>query len=239
MKDELKCKVVMLPTNKAKKVGDITKLNGERGTLYIVKEGKIHLHEICTPQYLYFISKREIKEGDYGITSGGYIFKCNYCNEGDLGFIPLQDDVYCNTQSYFDYVSCSKVEATTDTSLNIPLIGTSFIEKFVEKQGKIEEVMIEMNQIEIKQSIDRYDDNIIFVNGNGVTSYRCEDINHAQKIINLYNKPKTRKDNTVIIHPIKELWTREEMRELFHAFLLSGDYSVGIVAFDKWIEDNL
>jgi len=39
---------------------------------------------------------------------------------------------------------CLKIEATTDQSLNFPLIPQSFIEKYVEEQGKIDEAMINM-----------------------------------------------------------------------------------------------
>ena len=46
-----------------------------------------------------------------------------------------------------NHVFCRKLIATTDKSLSLPLIPQSFIQLFVEKQGKIDKVRVDMSEI--------------------------------------------------------------------------------------------
>lgn len=117
METKLKCKVVMLPTEKAV-------------NLYKHKDKGLMLlaplkHEInCyngSNQHLYFTSDREISVGDLSL---------------------WKSEIVRATSSLLTVGQ--RIEATTDPTLELPLIPQSFIEKFVEKQGEIKEVMVEM-----------------------------------------------------------------------------------------------
>ncbi len=81
-----------------------------------------------------------------------------------------------------------KIEATTDPSLELPLIPQSFITKFVELQGKIDEVMIDMINIP------------------------------NFKVMEYSYKPKLRSDNTVIVSKVKDTWTRDEVVALIQKY---------------------
>ena len=89
-------------------------------------------------QYLYLVSHRKIKEGDY------YYDNLGYPNVKRVNHLHLIQQDYPNNRI--------KIEATTDEDLasksNLPLIPQSFIETYVEKQGKIEEVEVEMEVVE-------------------------------------------------------------------------------------------
>lgn len=75
---------------------------------------------------------------------------------------------------------CYRIIATTDKSLNLPLIPNSFIQKYVEKNGDIKQVMVELG-LESEPWIEHTKD---------ITQGGFRD------------KIKTRKDNTVICSPI-------------------------------------
>ena len=80
---------------------------------------------------LYFISEREIKARDYVMLP----------DRKGVKFMNYSDILnYLESESF----ATKKIEASTDPYLNLPLIPQSFIEKYVEKQGKIDEVMIEL-----------------------------------------------------------------------------------------------
>lgn len=189
----LKCNVRMLPTEKA--TSHISMRNSNSGGLSL---GTLNftndLNKIdksnnnWTSQHLYFISDRDIKEGDYFLSDYGS-FVLRNC-EGGYSEYPssLKDN--------------KKIEATSDPSMNISLIPQSFVEKFVESQGEIKEVVIEMDSLDI----------IDFM--------------------------KTPKDGTVIIHKIKDSWTREEVIELIkrNTERLTNQWLSNDI---EWIEQNL
>jgi len=105
--------------------------------------------EYWKPQHLYFISNDEIKEGDWCFDIS--IEKIFQAKEGHLKIIKVAKHIG---------VGVRKVVASTDKSLEIsstgytedrartfysklPIIPQSFIEKFGESNGKIENVMLE------------------------------------------------------------------------------------------------
>ena len=146
-----KCKVVMLPTNKPSKLGDLATYQG-KSLAKVIKEG-VNLKN-TTVQFwnLYIISDDEIKKGDYiycTITNGIEIAKYNH-----------------------DYLirDWKKVIATTDTTLKItispylfpeggacqsrdfllPQPSQQFIEEFIEEYNKgntIKDILVEYELI--------------------------------------------------------------------------------------------
>ena len=92
----------------------------------------------------------------------------------------------------------SQIVATTDSSLNLPLISEDFLIKYCKVNGDIKEVMVELEE-------DSY--------AIGIKDFKEEG----------YWKIKTRKDNTCIIHPVVErLFTKDEMKEMSLRFFTKG-----------------
>jgi hypothetical protein len=129
-------------------------------------------------QHLYLTSNREIQAGDWWIAEGVNI-PTHCTTPEDLRMIRTFPERY------------QKIEATTDPALwydefnkavahwaqvpQVPKIPQSFVEKYAQVQGKIEEVLV---VIDLKQSVH------------------------------------TRTDGTVIVHRVKDSWTREEVSHL-------------------------
>jgi hypothetical protein len=216
--EKLKCKVVMLPTEKA---SPLVYNNSEEGLFCVKGIGILAKHRMgnCTNQSLYFVSNREIKED---------VSAMDYYIDSRVVDTPIVSRTYLHRDK-IDF--CAKIEATTDPSLDLPLIPQSFIEKYVEKQGKIEEVMIDLvrvvncpeNHFRVNYEVQ---DNMTFCP-------KC--------IVSII--PKTRKDNTVIVSPIKDSWTREEVVNLIRNFrndILIEVQKGGVSNFtEEWINKNL
>lgn len=94
-------------------------------------------------------------------------------------------DRYINADNGYNI---KKVIASTDPSLGLPLIPESFIQAYVKAEGKIDEVQVEYEEI-------------------------TEGKKPFQNI--LVEQPKTRDDNTIIIHQAKA-YTREEVWCMFN-----------------------
>lgn len=122
MENKLKCRPVLLPAVDQNIITDICLTEGGRISIGYEKY-------ISSPQHLYLVSDREIKEGDY------------YFN---------QDRITLNTIEAKDLPPYwKKVEASTDTSLGLPGIPKEWIEKdYVAKQGKIDKVYISIYDYE-------------------------------------------------------------------------------------------
>jgi hypothetical protein len=82
--------------------------------------------EAINGHHLYLVSDKEIEEEDWVIGKDDKLFRWK-------------------TSIYLPNKTAKKVEATTDTSLGLPLIPQLFIEEYVEKRGKIEYVYIQLN----------------------------------------------------------------------------------------------
>lgn len=127
------------------------------------------------PQHLYLVSERKIIDGDwvlYGISKRFQHKSENWLKEA------------------FFFPEAVKIEATTDPSLGLPLIPQSFIEEWVDKQGKIENI-----NLAVKFSKDGL--GMLFVT-------------------------KTDLINEVIITPVKETWSREELKRVSWLSYLEG-----------------
>lgn len=132
MENKFKVYPVMLSTNSYNGLGSLIVWR-DVGIIQMIKENSSCLHSEFNntsewiPQHLYLVSDKEIKKGDYywnSITGKGY-------KNADNG---TYDKIF------------KKIEYTTDPSLGLPLIPQSFVEEYVQKQGKIEYVYIDMSQ---------------------------------------------------------------------------------------------
>jgi len=192
----MKSKVVMLPTEHAVQDGGHIWFN--------VTNSRPYIHPIAgegnfTPQYLYFLSDEEIKVGDWYFDGVDYILQKTKHNS---------DLVEGNKEA-------KKIIATTDSSLtmykesgpaawNEPLSRPSdaFIQKYVEEQGKIEEVLIEIQVATRIESSENYDLDEIWILDQKVKDvFSDEEYN-----LNQHTKVKVASDNTITIKKVRESW---------------------------------
>lgn len=215
----LKCKVVMLPTEKASKIILNLKTKSLSYGREISEEFVRYGEEL---QHLYILSDEEIKEGQWRL------------NLETNSFIKVY---------YYDAIDCKlnpkkfkKIIATTDPELKIDIQRDAFVEtncplprpsdaflKAYCEKGGISEILVEYEYFENDTSecigMDSEPNGIPF---NGFTL-------------------KVAPDNTITIKPVKDSWNKEEMSQVVKKALYDLAYSVkhhnGEV--DKWIEQNL
>lgn len=144
--EKLKCKVVMLTNDELIKKGHLI-----FDQIYPHKASCDHqeVGSFCKNAHLYFVSDREIKEGDWFLSDDRLTiytpaeYKVQKCIKIQNGWIyrhiSQPDESYNPDWSF-------KIEITTDSTLGLPLIPQSFVEKYVAKQGGIEYVMINILQ---------------------------------------------------------------------------------------------
>lgn len=139
MKDILECTVIILPTEKHA-VGRLCMLDIPK-LLSIVQENSMLSNnpdnQAWKPYHLYLVSDREIEDNQWYLREGRYLLNCRD-----------QKEAQAAKHNHVDYPFNRlgvKIEATTDPSLGLPLIPQSFIEEYVQKQGKIDKVRIKLN----------------------------------------------------------------------------------------------
>ncbi len=186
MKNLLDCKVVILPTEKESSLIRYISEDKKTNQLIFYKEGrKVPPSDGFHQQYLYFVSKSQIKSGELILvpTTDGV----NY------DFTGCEPEIAKSDYAANDFVL--KIESTTDNSLKIkrdeftpslrhtsmdykimPKIPQLFVEDFIKAEGKIDEVTIEME----------------FANGG------YSNTNEPPPLI-----VKTNSENTVIIHQVE------------------------------------
>ena len=210
-------KVVMLPTNE----------KASWMTIWMNKVGRLlHTHtstfDNLIAQHLYFTTEEEIKVGDQFIAFGK-VYECNHKG------VYVQ---YLN--GAFTREECRKIIATTDKSIGrikpnhndfdsiiyLPEPSHKFLEAFVENHNKgksIIDVLIEYVKVP----------NSVFVN----------------VIEAPYLTLKVDKDNIITIKPIKDIYTREEVMELFAKYEedVYRKYKANItnISTKNWLKDNL
>lgn len=241
-----KCEVVMLPTEKATAIVlfDKTAEKRFRDKLVYSPDVTEYREKDEISQHLYILSSEEIKEEKvYGIFKDeiGYTIE----QEGVLCFhIPSKNGKGSLTFPYPRNFKndVKKIIATTDKSLiykisvdcgssvgntiaikNLPRPSDDFIKAFVKKQGRIDKVLVEYENINVTKKEDyQYNDK---TGGN---------LNYVWKL-------KVAPDNTITIKPIQEekaSWNKEEVIQLivnaiYYGIDLNGNLS------DKWLEQNL
>lgn len=205
---EKKVNVVRLPTDKAKNC--ILSFNN-RGNVNLEYRGnqyftQTYLNSInARSQHLHLTSDDEIKDvrphkGKWHLEKGRVLNKFpNYLT---------------------DLSECKLIIATTDKELGLPLIPTDFIKEYEESGGKIDSVVIEMEEYMDKNSTARYN-----VTNNG------ECVNAS--------KPKLTSNNEIIIIKQQNYYTKEQFVKFMYKMDedSSGLYGKGFI--DSWVEQNL
>jgi hypothetical protein len=187
----LKCAVVMLTTeSKSNGIFYLDDVN------YIPEKAQIEPKKTKwnEAQHLYITSNRPTKDGDWFLEDDNVLRRYNPTSRKDIS----------NGLSIIgDYDK--KIEATTDPSLAISKpTGTSFPDKYLERLPQIPESFI-------KAYVESYNA------GKPITEVLLETV-QTRGI-----KPddfmiNTRTDNTVIIHHIKDSYTRDEVLNILSSF---------------------
>ncbi len=177
-------------------------------------------NKIIKFQNLYITSNEEIKEGDWCLF---------FWDGGQVGSLPNQ---YKPSKGHVLNNGLRKIVATTDSSLELvkdlgeisqtailPQPSKQFVQKYIEefnKENIIEKVLVEYG---------KYPDGFDLEDG---TQYS-------------YNL-KTDSHNCITIKPIKDSWTREEVKDLISDWTrMSSGLNLNLPRekFDKWVENNL
>mgnify|MGYP000494000036 FL=1 len=262
--------VVMFPTEKASNIA----VNVNNNNIVLMAEYlQKHRTEGYQNQHLYFLSSEEIKEKSLLNTDDYYCIK-NHYNEWYIGKFNGKSFDFINNGGNFDsdLFICKKVIATTDESLRIyyaidydydklsthtnlevgdkslPRPSDDFLKAFVKAEGKITEVLVEINT-------EFYADSKPFATKASRDSYVQETgASHSCWTKNLGMKVSP--DNTISIKPIQEektSWNRDEVIELLekhsdyidsninYEAILSACCSIPTPSWndDEWIKENL
>ena len=122
-----KCKLVMLPTEKASVIGIGSTLMPTHNYNLAYAEKPFKVDSIKS-QHLYITSNEEIKEGDWFIHNNKIYNASNFnTNSSSVWSNEFPKGIYSVIQEH-----CSKIIATTDSSLNLPLISNEFVKLFVD-----------------------------------------------------------------------------------------------------------
>lgn len=124
----------------------------------------------------------------------------------------------------------------------LPQPSNGFVTTFINSYNKgelITFVNVEYNHVVIAESLENYDNDCVYVNGDNVFEYPSDYQEILQKHASLHEGIKVNpRDNTITIRPIKNSWNREEVENLMRQAAYQVQ-SLTIGEFDKWIEENL
>lgn len=222
-----KTQVIMLPTNQKAKESQIILVptNPRETQCLIIKSlfngvAEKSINEgLSIPQHLYFLSDKEIKEGDWFINI-------------------IQNEIYKHDlKGYTIKKYHKKIIATTDESLKF-LTNTE--EDYDPENGGLNyQILSQPSQSFIQKYVDSYN------KGNVITEVMVEyifnedDSDLPNKGLQVQEFLKVNpKDNTITIKPVKNSWTREEVIALHKANCerLTNSYVSDDI---NWIEENL
>lgn len=216
----VKCKVVMLPTEKAPKNWKIGELLLDGTSLFLNKTIRSNkTNNVAIPQHLYILSNEEIKEGDWVImqTVWGKLLDnskkkpLKVLNQDKTDYLIAEQESPTKWKGNVSKDDCLKIIASTDESLGLPIPPDDFIKKYCELGG-IEEVFVEFKNVTETYSV-----------GHG-------------EAIDFVNKIKVSSDNTITIKPVKNSWNREEVEAILRNF---NEDKPGVFNVTNWIKENL
>jgi hypothetical protein len=208
-----KVKVIMLPTEKATHIEN----REHPKEWHIWGDGSISYKGYIT--HLYIISDDEIKESDW--------------------YLSCISNIIINDNNLKSIEGDKKVIASTDESLGLPGIPDSFIKKYVEENGKVDEVLIE------------FTDSIFTCPNCGSNGYTGTFLEGGINCVNCKNKytehdkvfplePSIRKNNTIEILPNKT-YTKKDFLDFIYwyrgtCFNVEGHSEEEV--FEEWLKGN-
>ena len=141
--------------------------------------------------------------------------------EGDWFYDKYANQVFQVNEHHVIAKWWCKIIATTDESLGLPQIPIDFIKQYCELNG--------INKVLVWYDIT-YGDEV----GHPM---------HWGQIEKRKSKLIISSDNTILIKPIKDSWSREEVIELLRQYnahiINTNDEALGPYQFNYWIKENL
>lgn len=229
------CDIIMLATEKAQK----NSLCLTAGSKLILLDGKdwetVNNVAGFRPQHLYILSDEEIKEGDWVLTkkynnpvkankfikSIGWYYSNTLVNDICPG-----KKIIATTDEYISRENTYTNKYLFDTIYLLPTPSDDFLRVYVEKQGKIDKVLVEY----VGYGFKRFD-----------LEGKPRRAGYQLKVV---------PDNTITIKPIQEektSWSRKEVIQLFSKY--QYDYAQWVLRMEndingkpipiKWIKENL
>jgi len=218
-----RAKVHLLPTNDERAVIGLT---ADEKTLWFAHSG---VGNSYGNRHLYITTDDEIKEGDW------CLFFWDGTKDGELGQVGSEPQQYLPSKGHTLNRNLRKIIATTDPKLRsdsliedparpednllirkgIPKIPQSFIESYC--KNPVDNVMVEYG---------------LFHDGN----FKDDDETHAFKAI---RKPRVNSHNEIIIHPVKDSWTVEDLPDLLNRFCKDHSLHRGLQITDGMIREWL
>ena len=235
-----KAKVVMLPTNKPSKLGDLATYKGY-SLAKVIKEGVNPKNTTLQFWNLYIISDDEITSKKL-LNTNDYYYIRNHYNEWYVGKFNGVSFDFINNDGNFDsnLFVCKKVIATTDTLLKIEINGN--------RGNLLSDVSFDINLPQPSQQfIEKYIEE--YNKGNVITDVlvEYEYLLDDRTVLPYWNLKVNTKDNTITIKKLKETYTKEELCQILEnlTFFIWKEVgihypvSLGIDAKDKFINNEL
>lgn len=236
MNNYIICKPVMLGANQSTLAGSFN---------------PIWLEESWFPNHLYLMYDEMIKEDDWWWNRITGIHKATKQDEADYSF--------CTKEERKNLL---KIIATTDKSLGLPLISQSFIDEYVQKQGKIDVVRILMHNSVYHKKLEPS------INKNGVIILPVEEkivpesrvialmsatANHVRKngygghsishvlAHMLYDRWQNKKSEEFTDIPTEDkMYNREEVKTLYEKWSKQCNtiHLLNWMSFSDWLDKN-
>jgi hypothetical protein len=170
MENKLRCRVVMLATDKAIAGGIIKHFSTDE--LFVCHKDNVHninhpAEAVWIPQHLYLVSDEEIKKGDWYIEyDTNKILQSVDPDKEGKDFIHSKIEASTDPTLTIKMIGGKRYDSTKDSEYygfksgigllshmqdcSIPFISKSFIEKYVAREGKIEYVNVEVEVAKYK-----------------------------------------------------------------------------------------
>jgi hypothetical protein len=166
------CKVIMLELGNKPEVGDLVYISGALESIGILEEYKdnnsiyvkvpggtqITTDRNCKLQHLYIVSDENIKVGDIVICHDE-LYPQTPLAVSRVEFNYGDNIAWCNDPELSNYnyqYFCKKVIYTTNTKCNLPNIPEGFINEYVQAQGEIDTVLVDIKDVnEIINMVDK------------------------------------------------------------------------------------
>ena len=216
--EKLKCKVIMVPVEKASENSIIEYIDRSSplcGQYYLATReigiNSSHLIDNYKVYDLFLVSKRKIENGDK------YLRTCNISENEWIVSDEVKGEVNDPDRSF-------KIESTSNKGLNLPIIPKSFIEKYILMKCMISNVYIDLDRIKCMKS-DVYNK-----------------VENEHTITNCITSiPKVRKDNSVIISKVRDTFTKEDMEKAFRAgaYYESESCQEEYLDFNQWFDKEI
>jgi len=226
-----KCKVVMLATD------DDCNLTLGLNNLLVhhnyTRSAIQNRNEDYINQHLYILSDEEIKEGDWFVCLNAKVLQAKQITKsGDI----LPTESWGAAMSFFPPRECKKIISTTDfllgkpyskdnmlMSSRLPQPSQSFTKKYVTEYNKdniITEVLVEYENVNTTKKEDYQ-----YIQGKGSN-------------LNYIYKPKLTKENTITIHPVNKMYSKEEVEVILENYRQYYRRATLKEELQNWIKEN-